>query len=127
MADFSTARVGDKVWHIHKGWGKIVDQYESYIVFAPDNVPNDTTRCNVSDGRWISSDVEPSLFWGPITITEPPAPIRMKKVKVTVVPYRDESLTTKMGICTTTGYIGPTISSMQCGPLQEIEIEVEDK
>jgi len=63
MKTFENAKVGDKVWYVAKGWGKIklVDGYNcQYPIIVAFN--NNTESFTFEGKNWIS-DEYPTLFW----------------------------------------------------------------
>jgi len=78
--DFSSARVGDRVWEVRWGWGTVVSikTDNSY----PVNVELDIGGGEFNftfDGKFESTDLHPSLFWDKILFVVPPRPKRMVK------------------------------------------------
>jgi hypothetical protein len=81
---FRDAKVGDRVWDITSGWGKINNiiswptEYPVVVVFGEDEFPYSYTY----QGRMTTSDINPSLFWDEVKIIPPPKP--KQKVKKTL-------------------------------------------
>jgi hypothetical protein len=74
---FSSAKVGDRVWDIHKGWGTItcIDNslYPIYVNFD-DMAFNGSTHKYTSKGYYREDHINPSLFWDEIKFTIPNKP-----------------------------------------------------
>ena len=92
--DFSSARVGDRVWEVRWGWGTVVSikTDNSY----PVNVELDIGGGEFNftfDGKFESTDLHPSLFWDKILFVVPPRPKRMvkKTLEGWVNVYPDDS------------------------------------
>lgn len=88
MAKFSNAQVGDKVFSLTSGWGKIISTSVRFgenskypIAVAFDNGGKSTYT---TDGKAYSVHEYPSLFWNPPVIHDP-APKR--KIKKTTTRY----------------------------------------
>jgi len=67
---FSNARVGDKVWSVRYGWGKIVkiDKVSSYMLKV--QFENEKRGAYQYDGKLHFEDVNPDLFWQEFEIPE---------------------------------------------------------
>ncbi len=79
--DFRNAVVGDRVWSIDAGWGKIIDTNHSS--HYPINVcfDNGCTKSYGINGKFVEADTIQSLFWDEIKIIPPERPKRkVKKV-----------------------------------------------
>ncbi|MFA5453578.1 MAG: hypothetical protein WC248_08405 [Candidatus Methanomethylophilaceae archaeon] len=76
---FRDAKVGDRVWDLRYGWGVVIDTSDGDLNASFMN--NKIDRGYYFDGRHLSCDVTPTLFWDEIKIIPPPRPNR--KVKKT--------------------------------------------
>lgn len=83
---FETAKVGDRVWCIHSGWGEIrgtqwTDRYPISVYF-----PNEEFKTYTVDGLYTVDDITQSLFWDEVVIVAPvkPAPELEVDAKVLV-------------------------------------------
>lgn len=64
---FRNAKVGDRVWSIRFGWGKITEVLprELYSIVAGFN---NTSSSFTFDGKYDSTDINPELFWNEFKI-----------------------------------------------------------
>lgn len=75
---FRDAKVGDRVWSQRHGWGFIARRdndltYPLVCKFGDE-------KCTYSlEGKYVTHDKFPSLFWDEIPIVAPPKPKRMVK------------------------------------------------
>lgn len=71
---FETAKVGDKVWCMKSGWGKIsrIDDRNYPIAVS---FPNDEFKTYTLGGFYDNDDITQSLFWDEIVIEAPPKPL----------------------------------------------------
>ena len=72
---FETASIGDEVWCISLGWGVIKNvthenDYPIYVEF--DSEGTDTFTM---EGRRLSDDLNPTLFWSEVKIVVPTKPL----------------------------------------------------
>ena len=74
MPQFDDAKVGDKVWSVANGWGKItgVDNSDNYPIEV--TYDNENWASYKSDGREFSSEPNPTLFWDEVKIVPPERP-----------------------------------------------------
>jgi hypothetical protein len=92
---FKDAKVGDRVWSLLHGWGKIIDvnldltgrgvDYESYPIKAmfDDNYDGSFTV----DGKFNDSKYgNQVLFWDEVKITPPPKPKKIISKTILVEP-----------------------------------------
>lgn len=121
-SDFSTVKVGDRLWlrdNLYEGWVTVKAVYPTnFRVFV-----NSYEAWVSKDGKW-ADDGPQIIFYSKVEIFPPPRPKRMKKVKVVVRPYRYEGkIYFKSG-----EDLMPHAEdeSLFCGPVQPIEIEVEE-
>ena len=118
---FENARVGDLVEDIKYGEGEIVlirDKpyyYQIHVSFSE----HGTFQYGI-DGR-SGGDYGRTLFWPGVQVIAPERPMRIKKVKIQVRPYRDYAGELKFTTCVIDNYL-----TIGCGPVQEIEVEVEE-
>lgn len=74
MAQFSDAKVGDRVWSIKDGWGKI------YQIDHPIGFPiavdfeNESSRVFTTEGKETNDNLNPTLFWDEVKIVPPERP-----------------------------------------------------
>jgi hypothetical protein len=86
---FKTAKPGDRVWDIRKGWGTIFcnhisdasDDYPIEVNF--DNESNDTYTL---EGKSFRPDLNPTLFWDETKFVVPEQPPRTKLINGVEVP-----------------------------------------
>ena len=78
MAQFSEAKIGDRVWSISFGWGKIE---KVNISFRDENIgvkfeidKNHGLWFYYNDGRYMKDDLNPTLFWDEVSIIAPERP-----------------------------------------------------
>ena len=87
MSDFSSAKVGDRVWSSRFGYGVVETVTSTPIGLHP----NSDTKMGIKfdnqwawyliDGKQNGHDAFPTLFWDEVKITPPPKPKRkVKKV-----------------------------------------------
>ena len=84
---FENARVGERLWHIRRGWGTIsaicIDGVEVVMDAEEPYVSLDYNMPFVSfDGRENKSDLTPSWFWNEVKIIAPERPKRKVKKEV---------------------------------------------
>ena len=77
--DFKDAKVGDRVWDIMHGWGKIIEIYKDPEVPYPikvSDLENESLRTETYtwDGKTFRNHINPTLFWDKINIKPPPQP-----------------------------------------------------
>ena len=119
-SDFSTVKVGDRLWFL--------DQQVDVV---------DIDRTNISPLRvlllsgyalecsfrgCLFPDGPQVLFYDKVEIVPPPRPKRMVKKTIEVRPYLSDNR-----ITLTTLYFNTMDDFRYCGPVQPIEIEVEEK
>ena len=120
-SDFSTVKVGDRLWlrdNLYEGWVTVKAVYPTnFRVFV-----NSYEAWVSKDGKW-ADDGPQVLFYDKVEIVPPPRPKRMVKKTVMVRPYWISSLKNAMGIL-----VEPSDDPNMrwCGPVQPIEIEVEE-
>lgn len=89
---FSKARIGDKVWSVRKGWGKIIltvaDEYYPIIVRYEDAVREAYTK----DGKLMIGDRYPTLFWDEIKFKIPEQPKRRLKKWIGIIQNDDNEV-----------------------------------
>lgn len=72
---FKNAEVGDKVWSVGHGWGKIthIDNDDTY----PLKVKFDGDSATYTlEGKFYKDDLNPTLFWDEVKIVPPPKPLK---------------------------------------------------
>ena len=117
-SDFSTVKVGDRLWlrdNLYEGWVTVKAVYPTnFRVFV-----NSYEAWVSKDGKW-ADDGPQIIFYSKVEIVPPPRPKRMVKKTVMVRPYMSGTL---QGLI-----INPTNGNDTewCGPVQPIEIEVEE-
>ena len=77
--DFKDAKLGDKVWDIMHGWGKIIEIYKDPKAPYPIKVSDFEdgslyTETYTRDGKTFRNHINPTLFWDEINIKSPPRP-----------------------------------------------------
>ena len=119
-SDFSTAKVGDRLWlrdNFYEGWVEVVTIYPTcFKVSAGPSFEHWLSK----SGKW-ADDGPQVLFWAPVIIDPPPRPKRTTKKTVMVRPYL---LDNRIKLATL--YLNATNDFRYCGPIQPIEIEVEE-
>lgn len=80
---FENVKIGDRVWSINYGWGKIslVDKEEKtgfHVSFS-----NIHWAYDLAGTRLGNDDIAQTLFWNEVIITPPPRPMREVTHKVT--------------------------------------------
>lgn len=78
MDDFSTVKVGDKLWSPIFGWGKVRMVDSSFIFIIPDNEKIQTHSFHVKGGSHLIGGPQ-CLFWDEVEMIPPPKP---KKIVV---------------------------------------------
>jgi hypothetical protein len=84
MKKFEKAQVRDKVYSLIHGEGIITFIASSGMILLV-QFNNGHNVDYYSDGRYLSNDVEPTLFWNKPTLSNDPPPKRM--IKKTVTKY----------------------------------------
>ena len=90
---FETAKVGDRVWSITKGWGEIfrIDKRSEYPLYVKyDSTGYDTFTFG---GYLLESYVMRSLFWDEVVIDAPAKPMPVLQVDAKVLVWEDGSRT----------------------------------
>lgn len=87
---FENAKVGDKVWSVRKGWGKVVDvdtseTYSVKVEFAKIWPMLSYTI----DGKYSKTDMYRELFWNEVKFEIPERPKRKVMVTKWLNVYRD--------------------------------------
>lgn len=88
---FETAKIGDRVWSIPKGWGKIINiaHSSSYpLIVSHDSGGFDTFTI---DGYFCSNSAMRSLFWDEVKIEAPHKPLPDLPVDTKVLVWSDPS------------------------------------
>ena len=122
-SDFSTVKVGDRLWlrdNWYEGFVKVNAIYSDSINVIGISSPH-ASRASKVGGKW-ADDGPQVLFWDKVAIVPLPRPKRMVKKTVMVRPYRYEGkIYFKSG-----EDLMPHAEdeSLFCGPVQPIEIEV---
>ena len=83
---FENARVGDKVWHIIRGWGAVesIDERSAYPILV--GFDDRRVGCFTFSGKALMVDLKPSLFWDEIKFEVPVQPPRIKLIHGVEVP-----------------------------------------
>ena len=115
-SDFSTVKVGDKLWlrdNLYEGWVNVKAVYPTnFRVFVK------SYEAWVSkNGKW-ADDGPQIIFYSKVEIAPPPRPKRMVKKTIEVVPYTLIDGVLRVSVILDTPH--------QVGPVQPIEIEVEE-
>lgn len=67
-------KVGDKVWHVRYGWGKVTwldDKGTNYPILVH---WENWSGWFAEDGKWHAAEIISTLFWQPIEIPKKPKP-----------------------------------------------------
>jgi hypothetical protein len=71
---FENAKVGDQVWSITRGWGRIIeinddeaDNYPISVKFECANEPQSYTLT----GKYLKEDLLPAIYWNEVGLTIP--------------------------------------------------------
>lgn len=84
---FETAKVGDRVWSIRSGWGKIsgIDDTADYpLTIKYDSIGYDTFTF---EGYSLKTHAVQSLFWDEVVIEAPEKPMPNLKVDTKVLVW----------------------------------------
>ena len=87
---FKDAKVGDKVWDIRRGWGKVVsnewsDPYHILVEF--NNFRSATFNI---EGKQLVEDTNPTLYWDEFRIIPPKKPLPDLDIDTKVLVWDDE-------------------------------------
>lgn len=74
---FKNAKIGDRVWHICKGWAVIYFINKSSILPIKVEFNDGTTKSFTVDGKEYNSDINPTLFWDEIKYSIPEKPFKL--------------------------------------------------
>lgn len=76
---FRNAKVGDRVWHIRKGYGKIyaIDNNSKFRIHV--QFEDESNIWFLTDGREFEGDINPSLFWDEINFEIPEKSFDLKE------------------------------------------------
>jgi len=124
---FENARVGERLWHIRRGWGTISSIFTDGVEIVMDAKEPYVSLCHNMptipfNGKENQSDLTPSWFWDEVKIVAPERPKRMVKMKIRVRPFILDNGLKEVNVCR----IISGARTPWCGPEQEIEIEVEE-
>lgn len=72
-------KVGDKVWHLFRGWGEVYYMYEGSVTYPILVHWKDSDECYTEDGKFRIVDNTPVLFWQPIEFEIPKKPKQKEK------------------------------------------------
>lgn len=94
MNDFSSARVGDKVWDFIEGWGQVYDvlrenKFPIRVSFIHGN--EKATEYYTYEGVQTDYNVR-SLFWDELKYEMPERPLRLERKSAWVNVYKGTSL-----------------------------------
>lgn len=86
---FETAKVGDEVWCIRQGWGKIRSISKDPDDLYPVNVdfPSLEREEYTVDGLIHRHDITQSLFWSEVKVEAPQKPLPKLKVDTKVIVW----------------------------------------
>lgn len=86
---FETAKVGDEVWDIRQGWGKIRSICKDPDNLYPVNVefPSLVREEYTVDGMIHRLDINQSLFWSEVKIEAPQKPLPKLEVDTKVIVW----------------------------------------
>lgn len=123
MSYFDGIRKGDHIWTIQEGWTEVL-----FINRNPNDLRPIATKRHIYalDGKFYNTDFHQSAFWSDPGIVTPPRPKRMKKVKVEVRPYKLSDIGALCLITRPSANGTLSDGSEWLGPVQTIDIEVED-
>lgn len=92
---FEKAKVGDRVWSLRHGWGKIVENSTPMSVEYPITVlfSNDFRETYTIGGKVRRNHYTPDLYWDEIKIDPPARPVRIvqKELPVYLNIYKKDS------------------------------------
>ena len=71
---FKSAKAGDRVWSIDKGWGTVKDIFASKKYPLTVTFKNDFICAYTLDGKNHVDDLNPTLFWNEIKFEVPSKP-----------------------------------------------------
>lgn len=76
---FRNAKVGDRVWHIRKGYGKIyaIDNNSKFRIHV--QFKDESNIWFLINGREFEEDINPSLFWDEIKFEIPKKPFNLEE------------------------------------------------
>jgi hypothetical protein len=78
MAMFSGCKIGDKVWDLRYGWGKVV---KIIIPYLQVEFPHGNKESYHVNGKPSDPSINPTLFWDEVTIVAPAKPSKKEKPK----------------------------------------------
>jgi hypothetical protein len=119
-SDFRGVKVGDRLWlrdNFYEGWVEVTIIYPT--CFKVSGGPSFEHWISKS-GRWDENGPQ-VLFYDKVEIVPPPRPKSLVKKTVTVRPYLDPHTQT----IEVTSHLNCVLD--YCGPIQKIEIEVEEE
>ena len=117
-SDFSGVKVGDRLWYMDKEVQIVeVDPNSIYSLLF---IHNGSVHSATTLGKEHNGGPQ-VLFWDKVEIAPPPRPRRLVKKTVEVRPYLSDNR-----IKLATLYLNATNDFRYCGPIQPIEIEVEE-
>lgn len=127
-SDFSGVKVGDRLWlrtDCYEGWVNVTDKkvnatYPITFEFFVDGLKYRT--CITLSGR-VQPNGPQVLFYDKVEIIPPPRPKRLVKTTIEVRPYYSKDYG---GMGLTTFGLDDTQWTNWLGPVQTIEIEVEE-
>ena len=88
---FETARIGDKVWSVERGWGVIrsLDGGEEYPIKV--EFQNGRTPYYTLGGKRLTTQENQTLFWDEVKIVAPQKPLPNLDVDAKVLVWTDPS------------------------------------
>lgn len=88
---FETAKVGDKVWGMRRGWGEIhsIDTDTGYNYPVAVLFPKEGRLSYTVDGLYHKDDITQSLFWDEVVIEAPQKPMPVLEVDTKVLVWYD--------------------------------------
>lgn len=84
---FETARVGDKVWSIERGWGEILSLTEGVIYPVEVGFPNEFPLSYTLGGKLLITHEHRTLFWSEIVIDAPAKPTPALQVDAKILVW----------------------------------------
>lgn len=86
---FETAKVGDKVWSIERGWGEILSLTEGVIYPLAVGFPNENPLSFTLGGKRLLTQKYQTLFWDEVKIDAPAKPLPDLEVDTKVLVWSD--------------------------------------
>lgn len=124
--DFSTAKIGDRVYlrlNEWEGWCRVRLVYAEYLYIESESMVDSIQRMVNKNGSLSAiKQIPQCLFWDKPEIIAPERPKRLVKKVVKVRPWKDSYGIVRLASGTL--LIEHEESPLNCGPEQEIEVKV---